>query len=268
MGQVVGMSATDAQADYRKLLKGGFFPLIQREDSPLGIRMATKEKMSLPREPSQLGQSERLLTLVQKTGKLQTAAAFTATCSIGDPPAKQLFLRGAGGQITAQLEEHPVAFQLVQKITHNIDIIRCDDKGAVGNTLDLAVICISHAGKKIDQPAGDVLIGRLEVEHNRPFGVQMVRDGTGIIKPLGFHENDLKLGCRIDVDNLVPLGLGSGFLCIVPVILIGRIVAGLLAIDEIHIIAVIVVPIDLIVIGNAHQIAEFLISPIVYTLPS
>ena len=59
------------------------------------------------------------------------------------------------------------------------------DRGTVGNPLDLAVVRISNAREEVDETAGNVLVGRLEVEYHGTLCVQMIGNGAGIVKPLG-----------------------------------------------------------------------------------
>src|SRR5699024_3483417 len=99
--------------------------------------------------------------------------------------------RGASWPVSI---ERAIALQLVQQIAHDIHVIGGDDKGAVGHTLDLAVVGISHAGQEIHQTAGDLLVGGLQIEHHRALVVQMVCDSACILEALGLDQHHLELG--------------------------------------------------------------------------
>ena len=79
-----------------------------------------------------------------------------------------------------------------------------DDVGVGRDLLDLPLSGIGHAGEKIDQAAGHVLVGGLQVQDHGALVLQLVGDFRGVLKALRLYQDDLQLGGGVDVHHLAP----------------------------------------------------------------
>lgn len=84
----------------------------------------------------------RLLTLVQKGGKPRIILVLRQLHHVLYFGSQVVIL--PCGILHDTLQINAVIFQLVDQITHNIDVIRRNDKRAVGDTFNLTVVCIGY----------------------------------------------------------------------------------------------------------------------------
>ena len=70
--------------------------------------------------------------------------------------------------------------------------------GICGHLLDLALPRVGHAGEEVDEAAGDVLVGGLQVDDNGALLLEVVGNLAGVLKALGLDQHHLELGGGID----------------------------------------------------------------------
>ena len=96
-------------------------------------------------------------------------------------------------QYCKKSEIQTVILQLVDQVAQNVNIVGSDDIGRNGNLLDLALVGISHTGQEVQQTTGDLLIGRLQIQHHGALLTQMLCDLGYIVKPVGRDQDHLEL---------------------------------------------------------------------------
>jgi len=79
-----------------------------------------------------------------------------------------------------------------------------DDVGVGRHFLDLALAGIGHAGQKVHQTPGHILVGGFQIQHHGPLVLQLVGDLRGVFKAVGLYQHHLQLGGGVDIHHLVP----------------------------------------------------------------
>ena len=100
------------------------------------------------------------------------------------------------------LQINAVVLQLLDQVAHDVHIVGRDEIGGNRDFLHLSVQRVSAAGEEVHQSAGDVLVGRLKIQHDGVLVAELVCDLRDHIEAVGLCKHDLHLRRRGDVDHL------------------------------------------------------------------
>ena len=99
-------------------------------------------------------------------------------------------------------EEDAIVFQLVEQVTHNINVVRRNNEGAGRTRLIWPLLAYATPDRKSIRRRETSLLADSRFSTQYAWR-ELVRNAGRIVKALRFDQNDLQLGRRVDVTTLL-----------------------------------------------------------------